>query len=157
MQNLYRKNKLLQVVTIMAIITLVLHLKLSAQSIELKNDLQLVDVQKCMHHKHKHIRPFIYANQPATFKTHNPVSLLYGGLLYVYQNAISPHFSADCLYHPGCSDFSKQAVKEFGLFKGGLLSVDRLSRCTRISSADIHPSAFDPVTHRTDDPVENYK
>jgi hypothetical protein len=43
------------------------------------------------------------------------------------------------------------------LLKGGLLSVDRLNRCNRISSADIHPSAFNPVTHRTDDPIEKYK
>jgi putative component of membrane protein insertase Oxa1/YidC/SpoIIIJ protein YidD len=141
---------------LLAAVLLAFQFSSGAQTIDPKTDLQLADIIKCKH-KHRQIRPFIYANQPVRFKTHNPVSLAYGGLLFVYQNAISPHFSADCLYHPGCSDFSKQAVKELGFFKGGLLSVDRLNRCNRVSAADIHPSVFDPKTFRTDDPVSKYK
>ncbi|HKM94919.1 MAG TPA: membrane protein insertion efficiency factor YidD [Prolixibacteraceae bacterium] len=158
MQNRLRKSCLL-------ISTLLLFLCASLTKVEaqeqlqysLKADILLIDVQKCKHHRHNHIRPFIYANQPVKFKTHNPFSLLYGGLLFVYQNTISQHFSADCLYSPSCSEFSKQAVKEFGFIKGGLLSFDRLNRCTRLSALDMHPSVFNPKTHRASDPILKYK
>ena len=130
---------------------------LNAQTISLKNDLELIQKTKLKPQSEKKVRPYIFKNAPKTFKTRNPASLLYGGLLYVYQNTISQHFSSDCLYHPSCSDFSKQAVNQFGLLKGGLLTVDRLTRCTRISATDIAPSAYDPKSHRANDPISKYK
>lgn len=87
----------------------------------------------------------------------NPVSLAYGGTLYLYQNYISQHFSASCLYDPSCSDFSKQAVKEFGLIKGGLLTIDRLNRCNRIAATDLDPGKLNEQTHRFSDPINQYK
>jgi putative component of membrane protein insertase Oxa1/YidC/SpoIIIJ protein YidD len=102
-------------------------------------------------------RVYIYKNQPKTFKNCNPVSLVYGGSLYVYQNYFSQHLSASCLYDPSCSDFSKHAVKEFGLIKGTLLSFDRLSRCNRIAATDLHIHEIDPKSHRFHDPVKSYK
>lgn len=158
MQNRLRKSSLLISVLLIFICTLLT--KAEAQELfeySLKSDIQLIDVQKSKHQRHNYIRPFIYAKQPMRFKTHNPLSLLYGGLLFVYQNTISQHFSADCLYSPSCSEFSKQAVKEYGLVKGGLLSFDRLSRCTRLSAVDIHPSVLDPKTHRASDSISKYK
>lgn len=151
------KNKLHAICLIATIMLLpVINVNAQQTATELKNDLALIDTLKCKHHHH-HKRTFIYANQPITFKTHNPVSLLYGGMLYLYQNTISQHFSADCIYSPSCSEFSKLAVQEFGIIKGGLLSFDRLNRCTRLSAADIHPSMFDPKTHLTSDPISKYK
>lgn len=128
-----------------------------AQHIDLKADLLLTDSvskQKIHHHEK---RPYIFKNQRKTFKNCNPVSLAYGGSLYVYQNVISQHLSADCLYDPSCSDFSKQVVKEYGLFKGGLLSVDRLNRCNRIAATDLDPGTINKKTHRFSDSVKRYK
>ncbi|MGF7138026.1 membrane protein insertion efficiency factor YidD [Roseimarinus sediminis] len=130
---------------------------LQAQTINIKSDLE--QIQKKLH-KQKTVhstRPYIYKNETPSFKTLNPISLGYGGLLFVYQNTISQHFSADCLYHPSCSDFSKQAVHEFGLIKGGLLTFDRLNRCNRLSSVDLLPSDFDRHTHRAHDPISKYQ
>lgn len=128
-----------------------------AQKIDLKSDLMLVDSvsKQQVHHSPK--RPYIFKNQPKTIKNSNPVSLIYGGSLYVYQNYVSQHFSANCLYDPSCSDFSKQAVKEYGLFKGGLLSFDRLSRCNRIAATDLDPGTIDKKSHRFSDSVKRYK
>jgi putative component of membrane protein insertase Oxa1/YidC/SpoIIIJ protein YidD len=128
-----------------------------SQQIDLKKDLQLIESLAKQQSAHSHKRPYIFANQPKTIKNCNPVSLLYGGTLYVYQNYISQHFSANCLYDPGCSDFSKQVVKEFGLIKGGLLTFDRLSRCNRIAGADLDLSKFNEHTHRFSDPIIQYK
>jgi len=128
-----------------------------AQHIDLNADLLLADsvTQQKVHHSEK--RPYIYKNQPKTFRNCNPVSLIYGGTLYVYQNFVSQHFSADCLYEPGCSDFSRQAVKEYGLIKGGLLSFDRLSRCNRIAATDLDPGMINKKTHKFSDSIKRYQ
>ncbi|MFW6246228.1 MAG: membrane protein insertion efficiency factor YidD [Tangfeifania sp.] len=102
-------------------------------------------------------RAYIFKDEPKTLKNSNPVSLLFGGSLYVYQNHFSQHLSASCLFHPSCSDFSKQAVQEFGLIKGTFLSLDRLSRCNRIAATDLNPAKIDSEMHRFHDPVILYK
>jgi len=128
-----------------------------AQKIEVTADLQLVDSLLKQQVRHPEKRIYIYKNQPKTFKNSNPISLIYGGSLYVYQNFVSQHFSADCLYDPSCSDFSKQAVKEYGLIKGTLLSFDRLSRCNRIAATDLNPGMMNKKTHRFGDSIKKYK
>lgn len=128
-----------------------------AQQVDLESDLILTDsISKQQIHNHEK-RIYIFKNQPKSFKNSTPVSLIYGGSLYVYQNFISQHLSASCLYNPSCSDFSKQAVKEYGLLKGGLLSFDRLSRCNRIAATDLDPGTLNTKTHNFNDPVKRYK
>jgi len=34
-----------------------------------------------------------------------------------------------CRYTPSCSEYGKQAIIKHGPFKGGLLSIKRISRC----------------------------
>ena len=50
-------------------------------------------------------------------------------------------FGRACRYQPTCSIYAKEAIKKYGLGKGGLLFLKRLTRC--------HPytnhSGFDPV------------
>jgi len=156
MQNQYqiaRKNKTVFVLLFLLVVATSGY----AQKIDLKRDLLLVDsiVERQMPESGH--RPYIYKNQPKTFKNSNPVSLFYGGSLYVYQNMFSQHLSASCLYNPSCSDFSKQAVKEYGLIKGTLLSFDRLSRCNRIAATDLNPEDIDTHVHRFHDSVKEYK
>ncbi len=156
MQNQYqiaRKNKTVFVLLFLLFVVTSGY----AQEIDLKRDLLLVDsiVERQMPESGH--RPYIYKNQPKTFKNSNPVSLFYGGSLYVYQNMFSQHLSASCLYNPSCSDFSKQAVKEYGVIKGTLLSFDRLSRCNRIAATDLNPEDIDTHVHRFHDAVKEYK
>jgi putative component of membrane protein insertase Oxa1/YidC/SpoIIIJ protein YidD len=127
------------------------------QTIDLSADLILADSVAKQRIPHHEKRVYIFKNQPKTFKTCNPASLVFGGTLYVYQNFISQHLSADCLYDPSCSDFSKQATKEYGLLKGGLLSFDRLSRCNRIAATDLNPTMINKKTHRFGDSIKRYK
>ncbi len=128
-----------------------------SQGIDIKSDLLLIGSVAKQQLPVTHKRVYIYKDQAKTFKNSNPVSMFYGGSLYVYQNFVSQHFSANCLYTPSCSDFSKQAVKEFGLIKGTLLSFDRLSRCNRIAATDLNPAEIDKEKHRFNDPVKMYK
>jgi putative membrane protein insertion efficiency factor len=128
-----------------------------SQTIHLAADLELTDslLNQSAHHHEK--RSYVYKDQPKTFANSNPVSLMYGGALYVYQNVLSQHFSADCLYDPSCSEFSKQAVKKYGLVKGTLLTFDRLSRCNRIAATGLSPGRVNQQTHKFNDAITRYK
>jgi putative component of membrane protein insertase Oxa1/YidC/SpoIIIJ protein YidD len=131
--------------------------EVAAQSINYKADLIAYDSLLVQQTKQTFVRPYIYKDKPKTFKNSNPVSLAFGGLLYVYQNYFSQHLSASCLYQPSCSDFSKQAVRSYGIFKGTLLTFDRLSRCNRIAATDLNINDIDKCSHHFYDPVEKYK
>ena len=61
-------------------------------------------------------------------------------LIKIYQLFISPLFPSSCRYTPTCSHYTMEALKKYGLFKGGWLGIKRISRC--------HPwggSGYDPV------------
>ncbi|MEN8125521.1 MAG: membrane protein insertion efficiency factor YidD [Bacteroidota bacterium] len=60
-----------------------------------------------------------------------------------YQIAISPYLPSSCRYTPTCSHYTAEALQKHGLFKGGWLSIKRISSC--------HPwggSGYDPVPEK---------
>ena len=79
-----------------------------------------------------------------------------GGLMFVYQKYVSPQISAECLYSPSCSAYSKLLFRTYGPGKALLATIDRLMRCDRISATDIHPSEIDAHTHRKWEMPERY-
>ena len=46
-----------------------------------------------------------------------------------YQRAISPLMGRHCKYHPTCSAYAAQAIREFGAARGLVLAGWRLLRC----------------------------
>ena len=46
-----------------------------------------------------------------------------------YQFLISPLIGNSCRYFPTCSDYSIEALKTFGFFKGFYLSLKRILSC----------------------------
>ncbi|MBL7712449.1 MAG: membrane protein insertion efficiency factor YidD [Chitinophagaceae bacterium] len=67
-------------------------------------------------------------------------SLLFLGIIRIYQNTISPFIGANCRYTPTCSAYATEAIKKYGPFKGGRMAVRRILSC--------HPwgkSGYDPV------------
>ncbi|WP_044117783.1 membrane protein insertion efficiency factor YidD [Alkaliflexus imshenetskii] len=93
---------------------------------------------------------------PLTVKL-NPVNYVFGGLLFFYQTSLSRQFSADCLYEPTCSSFSKDVISNYGPAKGLLLTADRLCRCNRVAQSDIHPLTINEQTYRSVDGHETYQ
>jgi putative membrane protein insertion efficiency factor len=68
------------------------------------------------------------------------LSLPFIALIKIYQWIISPWLGSQCRYTPTCSNYSIQAFKKYGVFKGLWLTVKRISRC--------HPwggKGYDPV------------
>ena len=100
---------------------------------------------------------WIYSRDGDKKKHVNPAAILLGGSLYIYQNVISKHLSADCLFSPSCSEFSKQSIREFGVVKGILSSIDRVNRCNRIAEHDLKNFSRNPLTNRYNDPVSRYR
>jgi len=61
-------------------------------------------------------------------------------LIKIYQLLISPLFPPSCRFTPTCSHYTLDALKKYGILKGGWLSFRRIIRC--------HPwggSGYDPV------------
>ena len=61
-------------------------------------------------------------------------------LIRVYQAAISPYLPPSCRYTPTCSAYGVEAIKKYGPFRGGWLTLKRILSC--------HPwggSGYDPV------------
>ena len=66
-------------------------------------------------------------------------------MIRLYQLFISPLLGQNCRYLPTCSEYSVKSLKEHGLFRGSILSIQRISKC--------HPwgsHGFDPVPKKTD-------
>lgn len=53
------------------------------------------------------------------------------GLIRVYQLAISPITGGRCVcrYTPSCSEYTRQAIEKYGLWRGCLMGAKRISRC----------------------------
>jgi uncharacterized protein len=62
------------------------------------------------------------------------------GMLHFYKLAISPLLPAACRYTPTCSEYGVQAVRKYGTFKGGYLTLKRLLSCGPWGK-----SGYDPV------------
>lgn len=70
--------------------------------------------------------------------------------LLFYQKIISPlihyvtsHFFAShssCRFTPTCSQYSRTAIRKYGIIRGGGLSLKRILRCHPFS-----PGGYDPV------------
>lgn len=57
-----------------------------------------------------------------------------------YRYAISPLMASHCRFYPSCSCYAQEAITQYGVWRGGWLTIRRLGRC--------HPwnaGGFDPV------------
>ncbi|MBW1666776.1 MAG: membrane protein insertion efficiency factor YidD [Deltaproteobacteria bacterium] len=61
-------------------------------------------------------------------------------LIAAYQNFISPSFSPSCRFYPTCSTYARLAIKRYGIFRGGIISLIRICKCH-----PFHPGGYDPL------------
>jgi putative membrane protein insertion efficiency factor len=62
------------------------------------------------------------------------------GLVVAYQWTVRPLIGPNCRFHPGCSDYAVQAIRQHGPLRGTALAARRVLRC--------HPwnqGGYDPV------------
>lgn len=126
MQKLFnQKNKLLLLVFVLV--------AFNAKT-QTRSDWNLVAGESFGDHTYEHKREVSYLFKGKNaFVKYNPVSLVFGGLLFVYQKTISVQIGAACPYEISCSSFSRECIRKYGLIKGIPLTADRLTRCNRMA------------------------
>lgn len=62
------------------------------------------------------------------------------GLIRFYQYVISPLLGPSCRFYPTCSQYSFDAIGQYGVIKGLYLGLRRLIKCH-----PFHPGGFDPL------------
>ena len=62
-------------------------------------------------------------------------------LIHFYQRHISPYRPACCRFTPTCSAYALEAIRKYGVAKGGFLAFKRILRCNPFYKGD----SFDPV------------
>ena len=65
-------------------------------------------------------------------------------LIKGYKYLISPLLGQSCRYLPTCSEYSIEALKEFGLIKGSFMGLKRILSCHPVKLLG-GSSGFDPV------------
>ena len=66
-----------------------------------------------------------------------PIGWLLIGLVYTYRWTLGPLMGGQCRYHPTCSAFAIEAIKEWGPWRGGMMAMRRLMRCHPFAAGGI--------------------
>jgi putative membrane protein insertion efficiency factor len=74
----------------------------------------------------------------------NILTLILIKLITGYKFLVSPLLGHSCRYMPTCSEYSIEALKTYGFFKGILLSIKRILSCHPIKFLG-GGEGFDPV------------
>jgi hypothetical protein len=61
----------------------------------------------------------------------------------VYQFTLSPILGKQCRFHPTCSWYGLEALRTYGAFRGGRLTIARLARCHPFSNGGYDPVPVD--------------
>ena len=76
------------------------------------------------------------------------LTLILINLIKGYKYFISPFLGNSCRYFPSCSEYSIEAIKKLGLYRGILKSFKRILSCHPIKFLG-GGEGFDPVIKRT--------
>ncbi len=70
----------------------------------------------------------------------NGLAAIMIGLIKLYQWTLSPLIGRACRYTPTCSNYGLEAIRKYGPFKGGWLTIKRVLSCNPWGG-----SGYDPV------------
>jgi putative membrane protein insertion efficiency factor len=80
----------------------------------------------------------------------NELQLVASGLFIFYKSFFSSQDGNHCVFHPSCSEYAIKSIKEKGFLIGVVDTMDRLSRCNKLSPEKYEPFEntgllYDPV------------
>ena len=73
-------------------------------------------------------------------------------LIEVYQKRISKYTKRNCRFYPTCSQYTLEAIKEYGAVKGIYLGIKRILKCH-----PFHEGGYDPVPKKENKNSEGKK
>ena len=76
-------------------------------------------------------------------KINKAIALVFVSLISFYQKWISPLLGPSCRFIPSCSAYGIEAVNKHGPWRGGWLTLKRLSKCHPLT-----PCGCDPVPEK---------
>jgi putative membrane protein insertion efficiency factor len=64
------------------------------------------------------------------------------GIVHLYRLLLSPVIGTfvQCRFHPSCSQYGLDAIRKYGAWRGGIMTVKRILRCN-----PFFPGGYDPV------------
>ena len=60
-------------------------------------------------------------------------------LIHVYRHTLGLFLGGQCRYHPTCSAYALDAIREWGPWRGAWLTVKRIARCHPFAQSGIDP------------------
>lgn len=57
--------------------------------------------------------------------------------VHAYRRLISPFIAPRCRYYPTCSTYALEAIRTYGVFRGGVLAAWRVMRCNPFSDGGV--------------------
>ncbi|MBA2441314.1 MAG: membrane protein insertion efficiency factor YidD [Rubrobacter sp.] len=61
------------------------------------------------------------------------------GLIRTYQRFVSPLLPESCRFTPSCSQYTLEAIRKYGLLRGGCMGTWRIMRCHPFSRGGSDP------------------
>jgi len=74
-----------------------------------------------------------YVNSTKVNKDQNELQHSIRYLFLVYKNYFSSQDGNQCSFTPSCSDYCLATIRKNGIVKGGIQTLDRLTRCNSLS------------------------
>lgn len=116
-------------------------LTLSSQQIDYMDRMETIyDVQ------HSHNNYVKYISDAS-----NPLEFIFATLFVGYKYFLSSQDMGSCVFHPSCSVYGIESVREKGIILGAISTFDRLTRCHNLASSNY---IYDPVKKKLYDPVD---
>lgn len=83
-----------------------------------------------------------------TRKTVNLVQSVFLIVIRVYRLLLSPWLGNNCRFHPSCSHYAEEAIRQHGALKGGWLAIKRLGKCHPWHEGGIDPVPPQPLPEK---------
>jgi uncharacterized protein len=65
-------------------------------------------------------------------------------LIHAYRGTLGPFVGGQCRYHPTCSAYAMEAIREWGAWRGAWMTVQRLGRCHPFAKGGLDPVPVNP-------------